>query len=145
MDPIFPKTKLTRGTLSATTLLAMIILLLIPAAFLIRKWLFDGIQMSGVSGLLLVIAAMPYAFRWQDYFTGRSHLFFCDEMTLAIKEARWKMHFLQLEDLQRMVHDRSGYTLVLKNGCRFRMLHKDAEPQHSAMLKHWHASLHSSA
>lgn len=143
MENLDPKTKLSRGPLFGPTYLAITILLLAIASSLLTDWFLDGVTMNGVLGSLLMIAVYPFSACWQDYHNGECQLFFCDDTVLTIRERPWKLHYSFLADLKRIVRDDRGYTIVLKNGRRFRMLHIDIDSQHRAVIARWHARMES--
>jgi hypothetical protein len=141
MQHRFPKTKLTRGSISGPTLIAVALLLQVIASHLLAKWFFFGLPMNGVWGLLLTILAFPFAMRALPYFTGDCVMIFCDDKVVTIKESSWRRHYAMEGDIKRIVRDGLGYTIYLNNGRHFRMLHKDAGPQHSKAIGAWHTRM----
>jgi hypothetical protein len=137
----FPKTKLTRGSISGPILIAVAILLHLTASHLLAKWFFFGNPMSGVFGLLLAFAAIPFALRALPYFNGDCAMIFCDDKVLTINESSWRRHYAVAADIKSIVRDGLGYTIYLNNGRRFRMLHKDAGPRHSEVMGAWHTRM----
>ena len=142
---LYPKTRITRGSLSGPSHLVIATLLIAPATHLILRWLHGELPMGGVLGSLLMIAALPFMMRWQGYRCGYCQMYYCDDKIIVIQEGQWQMHFAWQEDLDRIVRNGLGYTFVLKNGRRFRMLHKDTGPQHRAALAGWHVKMENAA
>ena len=130
----FPKTPLTRGSLSGGTQLLIACLLVFPASHLLLPALHDGVTAQTIIGALLWIAAVPLITRGLWNVTVETVLLFCDEQTLVIREQPGRHYISTLASLRRIVRDCRGYTLQFENRYQFRLRRKDANPQHLAIL-----------
>ena len=144
MNHHFPKTKLTRGTLSGASQLLVATLLLLPASHLLIKAFQSGTPAFAIISFFLILAACPFINRCLNHFSGQCVMLYCDERALAIRESPDRLHVSMLTGLKRIARDGLGYTLHLESGPQFHLRHMDANPRLRAILDAQHERLEKS-